>query len=887
MDFIELDRQFHELDRQSNPEEAAFMAYAQGFSGDTGELRWEDLIKRHLVVVLGEPGSGKTREFRERAGQLLEAGRTSFFMRLDQLPVQQLDRVLGVEDYQRFQVWRGGDEDAIFFLDSVDEAKFQKLSDFYVALDRFCAAVGADNLRRARILISSRVSEWQPQSDEYELLQRFPQPPPVRKQDQGAEPIEEVVAEGQRLFVVQIKPLDRTRVEQFARARNTLNVGAFVAALDEAHAWEFARRPLDVSDLLEYWSLRKRLGSLTELMESTVGRKLRESVARDQNDPLSDERAREGAEALSAATVFCRQFNFKVPDDASTATGSLDPYSCLPEDWQKSECRALLTRPIFDGESYGRIRFHHRRVAEYLAAKWLAGRMRNGCPISTLDQLLFVEIDGRRMIRPALAPIAAWLCNDNEFWSGDLHEWVLEAAPAIHLQHGDPSRLSLEYKRRLLRALVRLSDGRKRTWIDSSSDALSRLADPAIAADLSALIRDATLSLNLREVMLLVARYGRLHSCLEAALDVIASDGEPDDLKSYAVAAIRDVGGEQVRRRLSEITVQMQGVENHLCGILCEALYPRVIDARGLIALLRKSEPVPEFSVSLPYYLKAHFEHVLSPDICGELLGQLVELGQTTPHIVLTGERTSVSEQFHWVVQIIPTVLRILIGKQSLTEEESEIASISLWWLGLPRLHDGLNEKPLQEVDRLTWPHPAVRRRYLWRLVEEWRHAHSKDPERLSSMFDYYKVVRPYQGDIAWLLSDIKSRGTQRDQELALRFTIELWGDSGRPWKERRQIGRAVGNNHFLKVLFRQLVANGRWIWIKQLWYWHIRPKFGDRWWWSQRFRELWRRWTWMREQWTLIRNIRVIASGKRIGWLGALTWDADENRADRVASTS
>lgn len=176
MDFIELDRQFHELDRQSNPEEAAFMAYAQGFSGDTGELRWEDLIKRHLVVVLGEPGSGKTREFRERAGQLLEAGRTSFFMRLDQLPVQQLDRVLGVEDYQRFQVWRGGDEDAIFFLDSVDEAKFQKLSDFYVALDRFCAAVGADNLRRARILISSRVSEWQPQSDEYELLQRFPQP---------------------------------------------------------------------------------------------------------------------------------------------------------------------------------------------------------------------------------------------------------------------------------------------------------------------------------------------------------------------------------------------------------------------------------------------------------------------------------------------------------------------------------------------------------------------------------------------------------------------------------------------------------------------------------------------------------------------------------------
>jgi hypothetical protein len=286
MDFIELDRRFHELDRQSNPEEAALRGYAQGFSGDKGELRWDDLFKRHLVVVLGEPGSGKTREFGERAKQLLAAGRASFFMRLDQLPTQPLDHVVGAEDYQRFQTWRESNEEAIFFLDSVDEAKFQKLSDFYIALSRFCDAVGNDNLRRAKILISSRVSEWQPQSDEYELLQRFPQPPPVRKQDQGAETTEEIVAEEEPLFVVQIKPLDRTRVERFARARNVSNADAFVAALDEAHAWEFARRPLDVIDLLDYWSLHKRLGSLTELMEFAVERKLRESAARDQNDPL-------------------------------------------------------------------------------------------------------------------------------------------------------------------------------------------------------------------------------------------------------------------------------------------------------------------------------------------------------------------------------------------------------------------------------------------------------------------------------------------------------------------------------------------------------------------------------------------------------------------------
>jgi len=319
----------------------------------------------------------------------------------------------------------------------------------------------------------------------------------------------------------------------------------------------------------------------------------------------------------------------------------------------------------------------------------------------------------------------------------------------------------------------------------------------------------------------------------------------------------------------------------------CEALYPKVIDARGLIALLRKSEPVPEFSVRLPYYLKSHLEQILNQDISRELLEQLVELGQTSPHIALKGERTSVSEQFSWVVKIIPVVLRVLLGKQSLTEEESEIASVSLWWLGLPRPHDGLNEKPLQEVDQLTRPHPSARQRYLWRLVEEWRHEHGKDPERLSRLFDYYKVVRPYQGGIEWFVSDIKSRGAQRDKELALRFAIELWGDSGRPWQERNRIRQAVGNDHFLRSLFHQLLASCRWIGIKQLWYWRIRPKLGDRWWWSQRFRELWRRWTWMRVQWTLIQNIRVIASGKQIAWLRHLMWDADENRSNKLTSTS
>ena len=84
------------------------------------------------------------------------------------------------------------------------------------------------------------------------------------------------------------------------------------------------------------------------------------------------------------------------------------------------QCHALLTRAIFDSGVYGRIRFHSRRIAEYLAARWIAERMREGCPIDVLEDMLFEQGQRRRVLRPSLAPVAAWLCCGNDRWKAEL-----------------------------------------------------------------------------------------------------------------------------------------------------------------------------------------------------------------------------------------------------------------------------------------------------------------------------------------------------------------------------------------------------------------------------------------------------------------------------------
>jgi hypothetical protein len=193
--------------------------------------------------------------------------------------------------------------------------------------------------------------------------------------------------------------------------------------LDQQHAWEFVRRPVDVTELVSYWQDKGRLGSLTELIEHDLQTKLRETTARENLDPLDEKQAREGAEALAAAVVFCRQFSFRIRDDAHLPNvPGLEARSCLPEDWRPDQCRALLSRALFDSASYGCIRFHHRRIAEYLAAQWMTKRMQEACPLTELEHLFVAQVGGRRLIRPAVAPVVAWLSYSEEDWSKEVRQ---------------------------------------------------------------------------------------------------------------------------------------------------------------------------------------------------------------------------------------------------------------------------------------------------------------------------------------------------------------------------------------------------------------------------------------------------------------------------------
>ena len=97
-------------------------------------------------------------------------------MRIENIS-EAFEAAFDVGDAESFERWLGSDEDAWFFLDSVDEALLQDSLAFEDAMRAFAAQI-ADARERAYIIISSRSYAWRARTDRQLLDQLLPYEPP-------------------------------------------------------------------------------------------------------------------------------------------------------------------------------------------------------------------------------------------------------------------------------------------------------------------------------------------------------------------------------------------------------------------------------------------------------------------------------------------------------------------------------------------------------------------------------------------------------------------------------------------------------------------------------------------------------------------------------------
>jgi hypothetical protein len=135
----------------------------------------------------------------------------------------------------------------------------------------------------------------------------------------------------------------------------------------------------------------------------------------------------------------------------------------------------LLTRPVFDPATFGRVRLHNDNTGEvrsYLAVRWLRRRREENCAVGDLLDLLFAESYGHQLIKPPVRQTAAWLA----VWDNDVARQVLAREPLLLLASGDSASLPLATRSEALErvAEVLLTHGGRYVLFDE--DALKRFS---------------------------------------------------------------------------------------------------------------------------------------------------------------------------------------------------------------------------------------------------------------------------------------------------------------------------------------------------------------------------------------------------------------------------
>ncbi|VWB62803.1 hypothetical protein BLA23254_02911 [Burkholderia lata] len=188
------------------------------------QFDWLSLLAHRLVVVLGEPGSGESEELRCQHRR----NPNSFFPRFAQRVTEDVETIMSDRDLSSFRTWKSSSQSTLFLLDAVDESKLKRDDDFLVALDWLSGAL-ASARERARLVVSSRIRKWWPQTDCRAVLQRFSVP------SDGDRP----TTAAAKILVETIFPLRSRQGRLSEESKGVRGAQDFLDALDQHNACPF------------------------------------------------------------------------------------------------------------------------------------------------------------------------------------------------------------------------------------------------------------------------------------------------------------------------------------------------------------------------------------------------------------------------------------------------------------------------------------------------------------------------------------------------------------------------------------------------------------------------------------------------------------------------
>lgn len=539
----------------------------------TDVVPFEDIDRKPCLILLGEPGIGKSdamEQIRIAAESNPRSGEKILFIdfRYDRAPQHDLF------EHPDFCGWLVGDNDLLLLIDGLDECPMTDIA------ARLIGKLRRDPRRiaRLRLRVSCRTASLPTLID-----QEIPKLWNAEKASQD------------NVGVYELAPLRQTDVERAANAEG-IDATAFLREIALRDAVALAIKPITLKFLLNIfrdnhalpqtrWETYER-GCLKLCSEENSARLERGDDGRREPADRLAIAARIAAVSMLGArsSIYLDSDPGDLPKDALLVGELVGGSECVEEREVKVDAAAVKDTVMMTGLFTGRGRHRllgwmHQTYAEFLAAYHLRCQ---GFHIRDLEGVLFPR-GGALRIFPAMREVAAWMA------SADLQEFatLIEHDPSTLLQ-SDTAMVDDALRERLVESLL---DRFGRDLLPYSIRAriiYPRFAHRNLVGQLRRWIRNRAAHRIARQAAIDMAEACALSMLQDDLADVAEDQEDAIDVRAHAAAALGKLGSDETKKRLWPLARGEAGADpdHALREPALRALWPGLMSTKELFECL-------------------------------------------------------------------------------------------------------------------------------------------------------------------------------------------------------------------------------------------------------------------------------------------------------------
>lgn len=500
----------------------------------------EELSDWRLLVLLGEPGSGKSVEIgreRERIKNQLGPGGQAIF--LDGRTTVHSEHALYRMWFETklWKTWQESSDDIWIFFDGFDES-VQLISNLSGLIQHeLNETIAKDEGRACRIFlrVASRTTVWQPDLGQalYRILY------PRRTED------------AHRECTFHLAPPRWDDIQTAAESRGIDGID-FRERIKERRIEALALRPAQLEWLLNIFGTGEQLPEdKDELYWEGIRQLCQSSVQSFDSEHLR---------AVASRVAFVTKFGGAQSIWLDLDRGNVPPGSIplknlaggrehtAQDDLQVTNdvLRSLVKSGLFTNQEPMQAVWAHQTYPEYLAAKYCVDK---GLPLSQMTGLITNPLDRSQKVIPSMVEVAAWMASMNT----EMLSHILHHDPGALIE-SDVALVGPEDRERLLRAFLTAMDrGQlvKTRWPGKGQYA--SLHFPGVGDVLRPFIIRKSLRKETRDTAIDIAVDCRLNELGELLAAIALDKVEPEVLRRSAAWAVTRLENDQARQNLKPL----------------------------------------------------------------------------------------------------------------------------------------------------------------------------------------------------------------------------------------------------------------------------------------------------------------------------------------------